>query len=304
MLHPDVILDDPRCTPDDTPTTWALKVLWPRALADPTPIPATRAKKDLITMAERWAVTERHLRVSDPQGLRCKACGASDTPNNPLLWGNPEIAKAHGVRIREADISQMFFAQSADWKSGDTDITLIGYSPRAPMIYCLACTIGLSTRVANVLIRPHLAFFWTPRHEALPWDLAPALWELPPERPLIVRTARGPGKNNEKWFMTLTITWDPAVIVLPVVDRDTMRGVFPVALSVRQVQTWPAQFRDWMATRRQRRQPTNDGAFGQTLWPELLADVPAPFRTRILLKRDEVYSALKRSIQEEEAHVS
>lgn len=302
-MHPLVILNDSRCAPTDTPLTWALKVLWPRALANPEPLPETRTSKDsTITMAKRWALTQHYLRLAHPHGLACKACGAADTPDNPLLWGNPEIAKAHGVRIPPPDTRRLFFAQNADWASGDTDIALIGYSTQAPMVYCLACTIGLSTRVANVLLRPHLAFYWTPQHEALPWDRAPALWELPPERPLIVRPARGPGENNEKWLTTLTITWDPAVITVPAVDRKTMRGAFPIALPVDRVRAWPSQFRAWLATQKATRQPSNKDAFKSTLFPLLFDTVPPPFRFKLLgLKHEALYDALKYTIEQEDS---
>ncbi|MHB1957352.1 MAG: hypothetical protein ACYCOU_26865, partial [Sulfobacillus sp.] len=194
-MSPTITWDDPRCTPQDTFATWFLKNRWPALLADPTPY----GGKTPWTFAQRWEATLATLTIADPTPYRCKTCGTHHSPDNPLLWGNLDTAKAHGWRGLNKINNCMIYAQDTTITSGDTDMTLIGHHATAPMVYCLACTLVLSTRVMNYAMgQGNQAFWWTPQQEAIPWANPGALWELPFERPLIFRAAPGTGKNNEK----------------------------------------------------------------------------------------------------------
>jgi len=243
---PDIIWDDPRCTPDDTFATWFLKNQWPALAHGP--------------FAEAWALTERTLRIQNPlPTMACKACGRQGTPENSLYWGNLETAEAHGIQwnrvnpgITKSNKSKLIKAQDLTITSGDTDVNLIGYHTQAPMIYCLGCTLVLSTKVINHSTgNPQkLAFWWTPAHEAWPWTNYGALWELPRERPLVFRALPGSGKNNEKWAMTVAVNWDPRWVLFPLSDRNTMRGIYWLPIASARIAELPVAYMHWMDEQR------------------------------------------------------
>lgn len=232
-----IIFDDPQCTPEDTFATWFLRNQWPTLAHGP--------------LAEAWAITERFLRIPHPDStMFCKSCGARDTPENPLLWGNLETAQANGTaptHVPTAQTKQLIKAQDYSITSGDTDISLIGYHASAPMIYCLACTLLLNTKVMKEATGDkNLAFWWTPRRSAWPWPTYGSIWELPRERPLIFRAAPGSGLNHEKWAVPIAINWDPHVVLFPLVDRHAARGVYWLPVNSDRLASLPDQFVAWV----------------------------------------------------------
>jgi len=265
-----IIFDDPRCTPEDTFATWFLRNQWPALAQGP--------------WAEAWTITERLLRIPHPEStMFCKGCGARDTPDNPLLWGNLDTAQANGsapTSVPTAQTKQLIKAQDYSIKSGDTDISLIGYHASAPMIYCLACTLSLSTKVMREATGDkNLAFWWTPRRTAWPWTTYGAIWELPRERPLIFRAAPGPGHNHEKWAVSIPINWDPHIVLFPLVDRKTTRGVYWHPVNSDRLASLPDQFVTWVTPQYQ--------AWGQAHrqkfpWSKLIKPEVMPWVTQTL----------------------
>ncbi len=245
------IIEDPRCTPDDTFATWYLRNRWPVLLQNPHPYKGK-------TFAERWDLTRRALQI-DPalhysETYRCKACGVTHSSNNPLLWGNLEIARArghdHNIPIKWE--KTLIYAQDPTVTSGDTDFTLFGHHTTAAVVYCLACTLMLSTRVMDHAfdsadhVSAPLSFYWTPLREEIPWTSCAAIWELPRERPLIFRAVAGPGKNHDKWGVPIPINWDPQTVVFPLTDRDGARGTYWLSVSSERLATLPQAFTAWV----------------------------------------------------------
>jgi hypothetical protein len=241
---PVIIWDDPRCTPGDTFATWYLKAIWPVLLKSPT---LYGKSPSTFTFADRWAITQEVLGIPNPTSYVCKGCGAQHTPQNPLLYGNRQIAEAFGRKEKgKGQYDKVIFnAQEITTTSGDTDFTLIGHHSAAPMIYCLACTLTLSTKVMDhATDNKNLAFWWTPQRSAVPWETPEVLWELPPERPLIFRALSGAGKNHQKWASSIPINWDPNVVLIPLVD-DALRGAHWVSIPSTLLATLPTAFLHW-----------------------------------------------------------
>jgi len=263
---PQVTFDDPRCTPDDTFATWFLKNGWPGL--------------NTTLMAEHWEITEAVLRIAQPDAtMVCRACGHGFTKANPLLWANRTVAQAHQPvpPLPKQAFKKLIEAQADTIKSGDTDVTLIGYHTQAPLIYCLACTLILNTSVMDqaTQIPKQLAFWWTPQRSAWPWMTPGALWELPRERPLVFRAQSGSGKNHAKWGTAIAINWDPQWVLFPLIDRDAVRGVYWHPVSSAHLTALPEAYRAWVAEQRQ---------------------AAAASRRRFALKDDEISAWLRQTL--------